>query len=163
MNISKSILFFALAITPGAGAPITPSTVNVDVMTDLAADMMSVLVQTFGFQGSQRLEYTGSYTDSSWSMQITGAYGGRNIDVQLAGLFTMPTGLGTISTDGIIGDFSWSGFGNYFASGLEGSGYMRGLDWEGTFGGLGGRGDDLDDPPRRKPDRRYSSGKEQVS
>jgi hypothetical protein len=152
MKRKASFLYLAmfLAFASPARAAVITLDKNVDVINTLALSTVSMLTDTFGFERGLTFHYEGTYSDTEWSFTIAGQLGLNDISIDFVGTFDPVTEMGSFTSAGANGAFSWSGTGDYvyLSEGLFDA--ILSADWETVVAGLDGRGG----PVIHGPDRR---------
>jgi len=105
---------------------LAPGTASAGLLTNVEKDAFaaaeavvfttSMLEQAYGFTPATLSFSSTTFSDTAWSITLTGDYGGRSVDLPLSGTFNTSTNQGTMGiAPGMVGSDTWtpSGTWNY--------------------------------------------------
>lgn len=107
------VLAVAVQVSSVYGTTIPPELGNLEVLSEAALTSTAIITDVFGFVASEQLDFAGTFTDTNWSLALTGNYGGLPVNITLAGLFAPELGTGTFTSTGVVSTALWMGTGRW--------------------------------------------------
>lgn len=89
--------------------PFTPTEANLSALTEAAITTNDMMIQHFGLSPGSELFFSGSYTDTGWSMTMLGHYSGGLVDLSFTGGSGPIAGSGTFTSGGSINSILFQG------------------------------------------------------
>jgi len=119
-KLQKFVLLLLLATTTwNANAiPFTTEEKNAESMHEVLLSTSSMLQLALGSSKST-LNYSGNFSDSSWTAGLSGTYGANAVDLSFSGTFDQVLDEGSFSSTGTVGDAAWNGSGSWSFSDVD--------------------------------------------
>src|SRR5258708_1284512 len=108
---------------------LTNSEKNVIAMSEAGFLSTPMIVQEFGFAPGQ-VPLTGSFSDSGWSLNISGSYAGMALSLLFNGSFNTGTNQGSFTSSGTLGAATWNSPGSWTFTDIDA--VTAGLLWDAT-------------------------------
>jgi hypothetical protein len=88
------------------------STKNFFTLNEAAILSDSIIVELVGLPTAQQLNFSGTYSDTGWSLAVQGNYQGLPVSLSYTGIFNQTLDTGTFTSIGTIGNMPWDASGN---------------------------------------------------
>jgi hypothetical protein len=102
---------------------------NYIAMNEAAFLSTAMIVQEFGYSAAP-LPLTGTFSDTGWSLNMSGAFAGLPLSLSFTGTFNTTTGQGSYTSSGTFGSGTWSSPGSWTFSDIDP--VTAGLTWDAT-------------------------------
>jgi hypothetical protein len=112
LRLALAVFLVLLVARSSNAAPLTPEQMDFGVLNNSLAMTASMMLDTFG-PVSTTLDYSGLFSDTGWSLTVTGDYGGKAVDLKLAAVFDPSSLQGSYGSSGTIGVATWQGSGTW--------------------------------------------------
>ena len=141
--VTAAILSLMIGTVRNAEAqPIfSPDLKNVIALDEAAAATLFLTTIPFGFSVGEQLPFSGTFTESGWSLTMGGTYLSMPVNLSFNGSFNPSSNTGAFSSAGTIGVFPWTGSGSWSFTDVNPQ--TVSLDWssQAIIGGQPGKPD----------------------
>jgi hypothetical protein len=115
------VLAVAVHVSAVYGTTIPPELGNLEVLSEAALTSTAIITDIFGFVAPEQLEFAGTFTDTDWSLALTGNYAGLPVNIVVNGLLAPDLTSGTFTSTGLVASALWTGTGGWSFTQLNGN------------------------------------------